>query len=417
MLIIRPSSGVDLESGGADLRADATGYTSGTGPMLESTTTTALDEPEQLADSGTRTSQVRVCHVSMCLATGGLERLLVEFGRHHNARRFALQFAALAQLGPPAEELAALGHGVESVADSAAGKLARLNRLTRIFRDNNVQVVHTHNTLAHFYGAIAAKRAGVPVVINTQHGRGCGNSWKARLQFRLANRVTDRVIGVSEDAARLCQADDPRSADRIVPLWNGIDVERFDFRGPAMKPVAISVARLSPEKDFSTLLRAVWILIKDRPEFRLRIVGNGPDRPKLEALAADLNLTNHVQFLGERNDVADLLPEAGFFVSSSRTEGISLTILEAMAVGLPVVTTRVGGNPEIVVDCGTGRLVDADSPEQLALAMRDMLNDMDAWPAMSQLARQRIERHFNVRNMVRDYEALYTELLRSKGVQ
>lgn len=380
---------------------------------------TALDDTSQLRvrpRANVKTSPVRVCHVSMCLATGGLERLLVEFGRHHNADQFDLQFAALDRLGPPADDLTSLGHGVESIAASASGKFGRLNRLTQLFRDNNVQVVHTHNTLAHFYGAMAAKRAGVPVIVNTQHGRGCGDTWKARLQFRLANRVTDRVIGVSEDAARLCQADDPRSAERIVPLWNGIDVGRFDFRGPATSPVAISVARLSPEKDFATLLRAVWILIKDRPEFRLRIVGDGVDRPNLEALATDLKLNNHVEFLGERCDVADLLPQAGFFVSSSLTEGISLTILEAMAIGLPVVTTRVGGNPEIVVDGGTGRLVDPGSPEQLALAMRELLNDADAWPAMSQLARQRIERHFNVRNMVRDYEGQYLDLLREKGI-
>lgn len=385
--------------------------------MIEKAVTGTFDTPDLAPRprGESQTSQARVCHVSMCLATGGLERLLVEFGRQHDPKQFSLQFVALGATGQPADDLTALGHRVESIEDTTSGKIGRLNRLTQIFRDNDVQIVHTHNTLAHFYGAMAARRAGVPVVINTQHGRGCGDSWKARLQFRLANRVTDRIIGVSEDAAALCRTEDRRSADRIVALWNGIDVDRFDFRGPTMAPIAISVARLSPEKDFSTLLRAVWILIKDRPEFRLRLVGDGPDRPRLEALAAELNLTNHVEFLGERSDVAQLLPQAGFFVSSSLTEGISLTILEAMAVGLPVVTTRVGGNPEIVVDGGTGRLVDPGSPEQLAQSMRELLNDSDTWPAMSQLARQRVERHFNVRNMVRDYETLYSDLLRDKA--
>jgi hypothetical protein len=117
----------------------------------------------------------------MCLATGGLERLLVEFGRNHDAEQFSLQFAALGRMGRPADDLTALGHDVESVASSSSGRIGRLERLTQLFRDNNVQIVHTHNTLAHFYGAMAARRAGVPVVINTQHGRGCGNSWKARL--------------------------------------------------------------------------------------------------------------------------------------------------------------------------------------------------------------------------------------------
>ena len=347
----------------------------------------------------------------MCLLTGGLERLLVEFGKNRDGERFDTSFVALDGMGVPAEELRSQGHHVECVADVVSGKLARLRRLARIFRDGQFDVVHTHNTLAHFYGAFAARLSGVPVVVNTQHGRGCGKSWKARLQFRMANQFTDRVVGVSEDAAELCRQDDTRSADRTIALWNGVDLDRFEYRGPSTQPTAISVARLSPEKDFATLLRATWILIKDCPDFRLKIVGDGTERPKLERLAEELNLTNHVEFLGERSDVSQLLPRAGFFVSSSQTEGISLTLLEAMAVGLPVVTTRVGGNPEIVVEGKTGRLVSANSPEELAMAMRDLLKDREGWPVYGELARQRVEQHFNVRNMIRQYEDLYRELL------
>ena len=360
--------------------------------------------------------KLRVCHVSMCLLTGGLERLLVEFGKNRDGHKFDTSFVALDGMGVPAEELKAQGHRVECVSDVVSGKLARLRRLAHIFRDGQFDVVHTHNTLAHFYGAFAARLAGVPVVVNTQHGRGCGKSWKARLQFRMANQLTDRVVGVSEDAAELCRQDDARSADRTIALWNGVDLNRFEYRGPANQPTAISVARLSPEKDFATLLRATWILVKDCPDFRLKIVGDGRERQKLEQLSEELNLTEHVEFLGERSDVSRLLPQAGFFVSSSRTEGISLTLLESMAVGLPVVTTRVGGNPEIVVEGKTGRLVSANSPEGLALAMRDLLKDQEGWPVYGELARQRVEQHFNVRNMVRQYEDLYRELLDGKSV-
>jgi glycosyltransferase involved in cell wall biosynthesis len=369
----------------------------------------------QDSSTTTKAHKLRVCHVSMTLLTGGLERLLVDFGRHRNAERFDCEFLALDGLGTPADDLREMGYEVASVAAESSGKLARLQNLIRRFHAGQFDVVHTHNTLAHFYGSLAAHLAGVPVVVNSQHGRGCGKSWKARLQFRLANRWSDRVIGVSEDAARLCQRDDQRSADRISAIWNGIDVDRFDFRGPSHEPVAISVARLSKEKDFETLLRAVWILIKEYPDFRLKLVGDGAERPKLEALARDLKLEQNVEFLGERNDIPDLLRQAGFFVSSSTTEGISLTILEAMAVGLPVVTTNVGGNPEIVVEGGTGRLVSPRSPDELALAMRQMLADRDTWPVMGQLGRQRIEKHFNVRSMVRQYEDLYVDLLRGKG--
>jgi glycosyltransferase involved in cell wall biosynthesis len=387
---------------------------------MTSTETIESNRTDSAVGAAAQTSRdsarkLRVCHVSMCLLTGGLERLLVEFGKNRDGERFETSFVALEGMGVPADELRGQGHHVECVADAVAGKLARLRRLTQIFRDGQFDVVHTHNTLAHFYGAFAARLAGVPVVVNTQHGRGCGKSWKARLQFRMANRLSDRVVGVSEDAARLCRQDDARSADRTIALWNGVDLDRFEYRGPSTQPVAISVARLSPEKDFATLLRATWILIKDRPDFRLKIVGDGPERLKLEQLAEELNLTRHVEFLGERSDVSQLLPQAGFFVSSSKTEGISLTVLEAMAVGLPVVTTRVGGNPEIVLEGKTGRLVAPQSPEELALAMRDLLKDQEGWPVYGELARQRVEQHFNVRNMVRQYEDLYRELLAERS--
>ncbi|MDA0283416.1 MAG: glycosyltransferase [Planctomycetota bacterium] len=371
------------------------------------------DTPAGTSRSASRKpgTKIRVCHVSMCLLTGGLERLLVEFGRNRDGERFETSYVALDGVGAPAEELRKQGHHVECVADVASGKLGRLRRLARIFRRGRFNVVHTHNTLAHFYGAFAAKLAGVPVVVNTQHGRGCGKGWKAKLQFRMANQLTDKVIGVSEDAAALCRRDDVRAADRTVALWNGVDLDRFEYRGPSAEPVAISVARLSPEKDFETLIRATWILIKDRPDFRLRIVGDGSERSRLERLAKELNLNDHVEFLGERSDISQLMSKAGFFVSSSLSEGISLTLLEAMSVGLPVVTTRVGGNPEIVVEGKTGRLVSPNSPEQLALAMRDLLRDQEGWPVYGELARQRVEQHFDVRNMVRQYENLYRELI------
>jgi glycosyltransferase involved in cell wall biosynthesis len=359
---------------------------------------------------------IRVCHVSMCLETGGLERLLVEFARNARTGKVEPSFVALSGLGKPAQDIRELGFPVESVADSARGKLARLLFLISLFRDRQIDIVHSHNTLAEFYAATAAKLAGVPVVVNTQHGRGCGASWRARTQFRIANLFSDRIVGVSEDAAELCRRDDRFSRGKTTTIWNGIDLDRFEYRGPATAPVAISVARLSPENDFSTLLRTVWILIQDFPEFRLQIVGDGPEREHLRTLSRNLKLDEHIEFLGECNDVPQRLAKAAFFVSATRTEGISLTLLEAMATGLPVVTTRVGGNPEIVQDGRTGMLVREGCPELLASAMREMLHDRDAWPVMGELARQRVEQHFNVRNMVQQYESLYDELLSEKTV-
>jgi glycosyltransferase involved in cell wall biosynthesis len=357
--------------------------------------------------------RIRICHVSMTLLTGGLERLLVEFAKHHNSQKFDLRFVSLAELGPPADELRRLGYQVETVDLPKRGKLAALRSLRNRLQQERVDIVHTHNTYAHFYGSVAASWAGVKTVINSQHGRGCGPRKKDRLLFRLANLKAARVVGVSEDAAALCRGEDPWAASKTKVIWNGIDTSRFVYRGPSSTPTAISVARLSPEKDFPTLLHAVAIVVRSVPDFKLLMIGNGAERAKLEDLTKTLAIEANVEFLGERSDVPELLARAGFFVSSSKSEGISLTILEAMAVGLPVVTTRVGGNPEIVVEGQTGHLVPDQNPEALAAAMLQMLDHRDMWPAMGELGRRRVEQQFEIRTMVRQYEELYSEVLRS----
>ncbi len=374
--------------------------------------------PENRRASGAA-QPVRVCHISMCLATGGLERLLVEFARLRDRLRFEMEFMALSREGQPATDIRVAGCSATVLNETQDfRKWQTLKTLARRLREGHFDVVHTHNTFAHFYGTIAAKWAGVPVVVNTQHGRGCGGHWKAKWQFRLANRLTQRIVGVSHDSVELCQADDRGSAGKMIAIWNGIDLARFSResavagRRDADTITAISVARLSREKDFPTLLHAVRSVVNRVPTFRLRIVGDGPERATIERVTAELNLCDHVELLGERHDVAEQLSQADFFVSATRSEGISLTLLEAMAVGLPIVTTRVGGNPEIVIDGQTGRLVADNDPDALAQAILELCHDRNSWSEMGRHGRARVEQHFDIRQMVANYEALYEELVR-----
>lgn len=144
-------------------------------------------------------------------------------------------------------------------------------------------------------------------------------------------------------------------------------------------------------------------------------MGDGAERPHLEQLAAQLDLANHVSFLGERHDIPELLAQAGFFVSSSLSEGISLTLLEAMAVGLPVVATAVGGNPEIILPGVTGQLAPAADPEQLASAMLEICQHRNDWLAMGAAGRERVQEFFHIDRMIDDYTRLYETLLAEKS--
>lgn len=373
--------------------------------------TELLWKPDQAAVAAER--PLRVCHVSLTLKTGGLERILADLARHHDRSTCQLEFLAMRDVGRFADEIRSGGGIVHQL--KPANRWGQMRQMRRLFRERRFDVVHTHNTYPHIYATLAARLAGVSVVVNTRHGQRAGHNWKSRLPFRWASHLVDRIITVSDDAARLCVDDDGVNPQKVRRIWNGIDLADFAFCGPITRSVAISVARLSPEKDFPTLLKAVPFVVQQIPDFQLKIVGNGPERERLEQLVAESGITDRVQLLGERTDVPELLGGAGFFVTSSLTEGISLTLLEAMAVGLPVVATAVGGNPEIVVDGETGYLVPPSDEQQLAAAIIRMCRNQTAWMAMGQAGRDRVARHFDVRRMAREYEQLYRGLIWEKA--
>lgn len=372
--------------------------------------------PKQLRnmhDVGTRRDgRVRICHVSMSLCTGGLERLLADFARFHDRTRYQLEYVAMNDAGRFAREIEACRCNVHCL--SAGRRLPRVRELARRLREREIDVLHTHNTSPHVDGTCAARLAGVPIVVSTRHGQRIGHGWQSRVQYRLASHWVDRIVAVSDDAARLTIETDGVAGCKVTRIWNGIDVEKFAYRGPAASPTAVSVARLSGAKDFNTLLKATRMVVRREPEFKLRVVGDGPQRTELEALCNELELRGRVEFFGERTDVAELLADAGFFVTASLSEGISLTVLEAMAVGLPVVATAVGGTPEVVEEGVTGCMVAPQDEDAMAEAILDMLSRRSEWSQMGRFARDRVTKDFDVRRMVADYEGLYERLLSTK---
>lgn len=374
--------------------------------------TATLSPPMQSAPFATANRPLRVCHVSLTLKTGGLERILADLARHHDPAVCTPTFVAICETGRFADEIREQGCRVHQL--PVGGRIAQIRAMAKLFRDEQIDVVHTHNTYPHLYATLAARWASVPVVVQTRHGQRAGHGWKSRVSYRWAAKLVDRVVAVSDDAARLCVDADGLLRSKVQRIWNGIDLSDFDFHGPVAEPIAISVARLSAEKDFPTLLRATALAAVQVPDLQLRIVGDGPERAALENLSRELGLSTRVEFLGERRDVPLLLRDAGFFVTASLTEGISLTLLEAMAVGLPVVATAVGGNPEIVQAGVTGLLAPAADPPALAAEMIAMACRPADWPSFGRAGRQRVCEEFDVRRMAADYEALYRELIDQK---
>jgi glycosyltransferase involved in cell wall biosynthesis len=350
--------------------------------------------------------RLRVVHVALQLDTGGLEKLLVEFARHTDRDCFDLHFLCLGKRGRVADEIESC-HWPVTALDAPEGlRPSLVLRLASFLHHVKADVLHTHNTKPLLYAAAAARLVGVRRVIHTRHGVVLTEGrWPVAL-FRIAASFADRIVCVSEDCARL-SVQQGIGLSKVLRVWNGVDLTRFAYRGPALEGPAVMVGRLSPEKDLATLVRAAALVVRDDPSFRLEIAGDGKCRSELEALVDELQVRPCVRFLGEVRDVPAVLARASLFVMSSLTEGISLTLLEAMGCGLPVVTTRVGGNREVVAEGETGLLVPSQAPEALAAAILELRRSPERAVALGAAGRRRAQEHFSVRSMIRAYEGLY----------
>jgi glycosyltransferase involved in cell wall biosynthesis len=355
--------------------------------------------------------KIRITHVVLQLHTGGMEKLLVELARHADRRRFDLRFVCIGERGAVADEIEGCGWPLACLGYAPGLRPTIAYRLAREFSAGQADVVHTHNNVPLIYGGPAALLAGVRGLIQTRHGQTSGTTRRHRAAFRLASMLADRVVCVSEDSLRL-SATEGVPARRLAVVRNGIDTFRFAYTGPAAGGPVVMVGRLVAAKGADHLLRAAAAVVPTRPEFRLEIAGDGEARAGLEAMAAELGLSGHVQFHGTVRDIPGLLSRASAVVLPSLSEGISLTLLEAMARGLPVIATRVGGNPEVVVDGVTGRLVPPADPAGLATALLELGTVSDHTRALGRAGRARVERLFDVRRMVDEYESLYLRVAR-----
>ncbi|MBL8798967.1 MAG: glycosyltransferase [Planctomycetia bacterium] len=386
--------------------------------MPSVSTTCAAVAPPQVrkveAAPGATGQLVRVVHLVNALEIGGLEKFVCDLVRLSDTKRFAPTVVCLQSKGLLAADLESAGIPVINLDCPSLAKGRTTWCLFHLLRRLRPAVLHTHNPTPQFFGAPTARLLGVPVVVHTKHGQNYPHRMLPVTKNRVVSWFTDCVVPVSEAAARVATQIERIPEHKVQTIWNGIDLERFPPRATQGKTGCrvIHVARLSPVKDQATLLRAARLVADRHTEFRLDIVGGGPCEADLKQLHAQLDLGERVRFLGYRADVGLLLRQADVFVLPSLTEGVSLTLLEAMASSLPIVATAVGGNGEVVVPEETGLLVPPQSPAALAAALLEMLKNPERARRMGQRGRQRVEQLFDIRGVVRRYESLYLRLLR-----
>jgi sugar transferase (PEP-CTERM/EpsH1 system associated) len=367
---------------------------------------------------------VHVMHVSYSLDTGGAEVVILDLLRRLDRRRFRPSVCSFQVGGTMNRQFADCGVPIFEVQKREGKDWALLFKLWRLFLRERVDIVHCHNSAMWLYAAVPARLAGVKGLILTEHAMPTRLSRLFVTAARPLQRLTSLITVNSAQVGAFLTGTLGLSGHGIKLILNGIDLARFDEHSaidatakkrslglPDRGIVIGMVARLDPIKDHRTLLHAFSRVLVRIPNAHLLIVGSGEMDAALRDEAARLSLGERALFLGNRNDVRELLGIMDVFVLSSRKEGQSVAITEAMATRVPVVATNVGGTPELVLDGRTGLLVPPGDPEAMAAAIVRVLNDSTLAKQLCAAARKRLEQEYDIMTVVRQYEAEYATAL------
>jgi len=368
----------------------------------------------------TARERLKVLHVVHRLDLGGLERMVGAIVRLLDADRFESHVLTLSEFGRMSEGVDAYAE-LHRVASRRRWSMLWPAGLIRAMRAIDPHVVHTHSGV-WYKASFAARQAGVPRLVHTDHGRHFPDRWKARLLDGVAARRTDVVVAVSEVLRRqMTETLIPRPRD-IRVVVNGVDTERYrprDANGAlraelgleARAPVIGSIGRLDAIKAYDVMieafvtLRATW---GEGPKPVLLLVGDGPEGARLAGLIERHGLRDAARLTGWRKDVDRLYAVFDLFTLSSWSEGTSLGLLEAMSSGVCPIVTAVGGSPAVLGERLRHRLVRPGDATALAAAWRVALSQPDKRKSDGVAARERVEQAFGLRTMVAQYERIYT---------
>lgn len=371
--------------------------------------------------------RLRVLFMIDSLAIGGAEQRLADLVKGLDKKRFHPAVATLYPGGAFEEELKpVLGQDLHCFHRAGKWDFLVLAKVVAFLLRSKIQVIQTELPVASCFGLSAAFLCRTPVKIATKRTGGpkrasFGDGLYRSTELRLA-RFADAVVSNSR-AGRDFAISKGIPPSKVKIIRNGIDLHRFlghkdsppEIRerlrpNPETKVVGIG-ASLSPMKDHDTFLRAAALIKQAVPQTRFAILGDGPLRKPLEQMAQDLGLTSEVFFFGSRRDVAAFYDAFDVAVLASvHPEGVPAFIVEAMALGKPVVATNVGGTPEVVLHGETGFLVPLRDPQALAQAVITLLQEPEKATAMGQRAREIALVQYRIERMVREYETLYESL-------
>jgi glycosyltransferase involved in cell wall biosynthesis len=357
---------------------------------------------------------MKIVHIVYSLEMGGAEILVAQLCRLQRSHGHDVSVIAYSNLGTLGESLVAEGFTVRVLGEAPLAKT--FLRFIGELRTLRPDVVHCHNPAPTLQAAIPARIAGAGCVVATRHSLVAPPYNKGEeIAFNLAARFCDWVVGICEATCENLRHTPGALRDRIVRVYNGVDPVE-----PATPPAKdgftlLFVGRLAPVKNLSTLIRATALALEQRTDLRLWLVGHGHERDTLEALVHELGIADSVTFWGERLDVAGFFAAADAYCMSSVSEGLPMSLLQAMSVGLPAIVTDVGGMAEVVKNSSAGLASPVGDPAAMAESILRLAGDKALQTTFSTNARAAYHQNFTLDRMDQAYMALYSRPRGSKG--
>jgi glycosyltransferase involved in cell wall biosynthesis len=359
------------------------------------------------------------------LDRGGAERVVVDLAASIDRTRFDVTVATLWPGGDLANEILARGTAVVSLGSGRSRDPRLVMSLGRMLAHGRFDVVHSHLALAGLVARVALQAHRSIADVYTEHNVPSTYTRAARVLSCLSLDLPQEVVAVSAEVQRSWAKLRFRRSRGSVLVRNGVFVPEEPRNEDARRrvraalglrdetPVVVTVANLYPRKGQRLLLEAFAGVASHEPP-HLIIVGEGPLRGQLEAIATDLGIFGRTMFLGTRRDVPEILHAADVFALPSVAEGLPLALLEAMARGVPCIATRVGGIPEVIVDGESGYLVSAGNVAELRARLAQLLDSPALQLRVGRAGRERTLAHFQVSGMTRAYERIYEQALRQR---
>jgi sugar transferase (PEP-CTERM/EpsH1 system associated) len=388
--------------------------------------TTEVRKAEQItsASSERRIGRtIKVIHLATRLTLAGVGNVVASLVRGMPSQSYRSIVWCLEEADVVGEDLRAEGHQVVDLQKRRRRDFALFFRLAALLRSDRIDIIHCHDELSWFYGTVGAWLAAMPRVVSTVHGRRFDTSRRHLWEQKVLGSMSTSIVGVSASLREQVIDEVGISPGKVSIIRNGIKIEPLeksaDRRRQTRKCLGIPesaivlgcVGRLDPVKNLDLLIEASAGAIHVIPSLQIIVAGEGPSKEHLMQKTAALGLNDKVHFLGLRKDVSDLLSAIDLYICSSDREGISLSILEAMAAERPVIATAVGGNLELIQHDETGLLIKKGDRDALVQAILSLSLDAQARRRLGQQARQSVEANFSLNRMLLDYDHLYQSMM------